>query len=156
MDWEDVGKLAGIMDDHGLVELEFEDEKLRIHLKKPGAIAATGVSYAPSMAPAVAAAPASAGASASAASAAPAPAVVSGKKITCPFVGTFYRSPSPDAAAYVEVGQMVRKGQTLCIIEAMKLMNEIEADVAGKVVSILVENAETVEFGQSLFVIEPS
>jgi len=71
--------------------------------------------------------------------------------VTSPFVGTFYRSPSPDAPSFVEVGSSIREGQTLCIIEAMKLMNEIEADAAGTIVEILAENGKPVEFGQKLF-----
>ena len=76
------------------------------------------------------------------------------KKVLSPFVGTFYRSPSPTSASYVEIGKHVSLGDTLCIIEAMKLMNEIEADFAGKVVRILVENGQAVEFGEPLFVID--
>lgn len=74
--------------------------------------------------------------------------------ITAPMVGTFYRAPAPDAPPYVEVGDLVEEGQALCIIEAMKLMNEIESEVRGRVVKILVENAEPVEYGQPLFVLE--
>ncbi len=81
-------------------------------------------------------------------------AVDPGNLITSPFVGTFYRAPAPDAAPFAEVGQRVEKGQTLCIVEAMKLMNEIEADVSGTVKSIFVENAQPVEFGQKLFSIQ--
>ncbi len=76
-------------------------------------------------------------------------------KVTSPIVGTFYRASSPDKPPYVEVGDTVKKGQILCIIEAMKLMNEIESETAGKVVQILVENGQPVEYGQPLFVIEP-
>jgi acetyl-CoA carboxylase biotin carboxyl carrier protein len=97
---------------------------------------------------------------ASAAAAAPAPAAAakaaSGQLVTSPFVGTFYRSPSPDQPAFVEVGTVVKKGQALCIIEAMKLMNEIESEVSGKVVEVLVPNGSPVEFGQALFRIEPA
>ncbi|HEY8417672.1 MAG TPA: acetyl-CoA carboxylase biotin carboxyl carrier protein, partial [Limnochordales bacterium] len=75
-------------------------------------------------------------------------------QITAPMVGTFYRAPAPDAEPYVKVGDVVEVGQTLCIIEAMKLMNEIESEVRGRVVEILVENAEPVEYGQPLFVLE--
>jgi acetyl-CoA carboxylase biotin carboxyl carrier protein len=75
--------------------------------------------------------------------------------ITSPFVGTFYRSPSPEAPAFVEVGTRVRKGQVLCIVEAMKLMNEIESDVDGTVVAVLAENGQPVEFGEPLFQIRP-
>jgi acetyl-CoA carboxylase biotin carboxyl carrier protein len=92
--------------------------------------------------------PAAAPASASPASEKP------GHVVASPFVGTFYRTPAPDQPAFVEVGSVVRKGQTLCIIEAMKLMNEIEADEPGKIAEILVENGQPVEFGQPLFRIE--
>ena len=79
-----------------------------------------------------------------------------GHVVTSPFVGTFYRSPSPEAEPYVRDGQRVERGQVLCIVEAMKLMNEIEADVNGTIVEILVENATAVQFGQPLFKIRPS
>lgn len=85
-------------------------------------------------------------------SAAAAPGVI----VTSPFVGTFYRAPAPEAPPFVELGQVVRKGQTLCIVEAMKLMNEIEAETGGKIVEIFVENGEPVEFGEPLFRIEPA
>lgn len=78
------------------------------------------------------------------------------KIVTSPMVGTFYRAPSPDAAPFVEVGTVIKKGQTLCIIEAMKLMNDVESDFGGKVVSILVENGQPVEYGEPLFHIEVS
>ncbi|MFQ5900175.1 MAG: acetyl-CoA carboxylase biotin carboxyl carrier protein [Thermodesulfobacteriota bacterium] len=77
------------------------------------------------------------------------------KTITSPMVGTFYRSPSPDAPPFVEEGSMVKKGQVLCVIEAMKLMNEVEAEFNGKLISILVENAHPVEYGEPLFLIDP-
>jgi len=76
--------------------------------------------------------------------------------VNSPIVGTFYRSPSPEASSYVEVGDVVKKGQVLCIIEAMKLMNEIEAEVSGKIVKIIPENAQPVEFAEPLFHIEPA
>jgi acetyl-CoA carboxylase biotin carboxyl carrier protein len=78
-----------------------------------------------------------------------------GNEIASPIVGTFYRAPAPDAAPYVEVGQIVEKGQVLCIVEAMKLMNEIEAEYRCKIVEICKENAQPVEFGEALFVVEP-
>ncbi len=77
------------------------------------------------------------------------------KEIKSPMVGTFYRSPSPDAPAFIEAGQVVEVGQVVCIVEAMKLMNEIKSEVRGKVVEVLVENAQPVEFGQVLFTVEP-
>ena len=76
--------------------------------------------------------------------------------VVAPMVGTFYLAPAPDAAPYVKIGDKVKEGQTVCIIEAMKLMNEIEADVAGEIVDILVENGEPVEYGQTLFLIDPA
>jgi acetyl-CoA carboxylase biotin carboxyl carrier protein len=92
-----------------------------------------------------------------AAPAAPAPAAEKpGHQVTSPFVGTFYRTPAPDQPPFVDVGSVVKKGQVLCIIEAMKLMNEIESEVSGRVAEILVENGRPVEFGQALFRIEPA
>jgi acetyl-CoA carboxylase biotin carboxyl carrier protein len=85
-----------------------------------------------------------------------APPVAKGHVITSPFVGTFYRSAAPDQPTFVEVGSLVKKGQVICIVEAMKLMNEIESEVAGKVVEVLAQNAQPVEFGQPLFRIEPA
>jgi acetyl-CoA carboxylase biotin carboxyl carrier protein len=76
--------------------------------------------------------------------------------ITSPIVGTFYRSPSPEAASFIEIGQKVKKGQVLCLIEAMKLMNEIECEVDGSVVKALVDNGQTVEYGEPLFLVEPA
>lgn len=83
------------------------------------------------------------------------PKIPDGHKVTSPFVGTFYRAPSPDAQTFVNVGSVVKKGQALCIVEAMKLMNQIEADIDGKVTAILVENGTPVEFGTPLFIIDP-
>jgi acetyl-CoA carboxylase biotin carboxyl carrier protein len=85
-----------------------------------------------------------------------APSEQKGHLVNSPFVGTFYRTPAPDQPSFVELGSLVKKGQTLCIIEAMKLMNEIEADEPGKITEILVENGQPVEFGQPLFRIEPA
>lgn len=104
-------------------------------------------------APAMAAAPAVAAATAAAAET-PAPPVDAGHKVASPMVGTFYRAPSPGASNFVEIGSTVKEGQTICIIEAMKLLNEIECDKSGVVKAILVENGQPVEFGQALFIIE--
>src|SRR5690554_1690218 len=112
----------------------------------------TGVmTYAPPPMAAPAAVPAAAPAETKAE---PVPEPPKGHQITAPMVGTFYAAPSPGAKPFVEIGQQVAVGDTLCIIEAMKMMNQIESDVAGKVVSILVENGDPVEYGQPLFVIE--
>jgi acetyl-CoA carboxylase biotin carboxyl carrier protein len=124
------------------------------------AAAATPVAQAAVPAPRPAAAPAAAAASAAPAAAAPA-AAPSGPPagshvVTSPIVGTFYRSPSPDAPPFVEVGSRVKKGQVLCIIEAMKLMNEIESDADGVVAEIYPKNAQPVEFGEPLFAIQPA
>jgi acetyl-CoA carboxylase biotin carboxyl carrier protein len=89
--------------------------------------------------------------------AAPAPQEeIGGQAVTSPIVGTFYRAPSPDSPPYVEVGQVVEKGQVLCIVEAMKLMNEIEAEYRCRIVKICKENAQPVEFGDTLFIVEPA
>lgn len=107
----------------------------------------------PAAEPAPIATPAAEAASTGPAAAAPATAL---QEITSPMVGTFYRAPAPDADPYVEVGSVVKEGQTLCILEAMKLMNELEAEVSGKIVEICVENAEPVEYGQVLFRVQTS
>jgi acetyl-CoA carboxylase biotin carboxyl carrier protein len=145
-----VRSLAGVLEEFGLSELRVSLGKKRIVLRKQQAGASPPqVVHMPAPAPAVHASPAPA------ASAAPAPAAVSNVHVvTSPFVGTFYRSPSPESAAFVEVGDRVKKGQTLCIVEAMKLMNEIESEVEGIVLACLVENAQPVEFGQALYRIQ--
>ncbi|WP_225410979.1 acetyl-CoA carboxylase biotin carboxyl carrier protein [Stigmatella hybrida] len=138
------------------------DERLYIrrgHGPAPTIVHAAPVS--PSVSPVPAAeypssAPARAQASAPAAAAPAAAAQKPGQLITSPFVGTFYRTPAPDQPSFVEVGTVVKKGQVLCIVEAMKLMNEIESETAGRVAEILVENGQPVEFGQALFRIEPA
>jgi len=159
-----------LMDQHGLAELEwnFGNEKIRLRTKDglhvPSAITpfvmgtptvAAGIPDSGSFAmtkSAPASAPAAAAPTASAPKTEAAPA--RGKQVTSPFVGTFYRSPSPDSDPYCREGQFVKKGDTLCIIEAMKLMNEIEAEFSGRVLSALVENGQPVEFGEPLFLIE--
>jgi acetyl-CoA carboxylase biotin carboxyl carrier protein len=141
--------------DFNEVEISQGDIRIRIERGK-GAVAAVPA-FAPVPAPAQTAPPAVVQAPVPAVAApAAAPATDEGnfQYVTSPFVGTFYRSPAPDAAAYVEVGTVVKEGQPLCIVEAMKLMNEIESDFAGRVVEIYVENAKPVEFGQKLFRIE--
>jgi len=151
MDLRKLKKLIDLVQESGIAELEITEgeEKVRIH--KGGVVTApVGM-----VAPAVAAAPAAAHAPAPAAQPAvapqAAPAAVEGHVVKAPMVGTFYRSPSPDAKAFVEVGQQIKEGDVICIIEAMKLMNEIDADAAGTVKAILVENGQPVEYGQPLF-----
>jgi acetyl-CoA carboxylase biotin carboxyl carrier protein len=127
----------------------------RGHAAPVGVIPATFPSAAPVVPVTVPAAPVAAAAP-SAAPATPKPEAKPGTVVTSPFVGTFYRAPSPDSPPFVDVGTVVKKGQVLCIVEAMKLMNEIEAEVAGKIAEIFVQNATPVEFGQALFRIEPA
>ena len=153
--------LAEIAETHGVGELIYETKALTLTIRRgPIAAAAAQVVAAPAPLPVAAAIPAAAPAQASAPNAtAAAPEAADDDHlhvVTSPFVGTFYRSPNPDSPAYVEPGQSVSKGQVLCIVEAMKLMNEIEADVAGTIETILVKNAESVEYGQPLFKINPS
>ncbi|QDE92357.1 acetyl-CoA carboxylase, biotin carboxyl carrier protein [Myxococcus xanthus] len=125
-----------------------------VHHAAPAPVAASvGVEYTAPSAPRVAAPPPAA-APAAPAPAAEKPAEKPGHQVTSPFVGTFYRTPAPDQPPFVDVGSIVKKGQVLCIIEAMKLMNEIESEVSGRVAEILVENGRPVEFGQALFRIE--
>jgi acetyl-CoA carboxylase biotin carboxyl carrier protein len=139
-------RLGVLLGELGLSEIEASVGQIRVRLQRGGGQAAA-VSSAPAPAPSVEHA------------AAPAPAVAdsaSGVSIEAPMVGTFYRASSPTAEPYVSVGDLVKEGQILCIIEAMKLMNEIESKVAGRIVKVLVENAHPVEFGQPLFLIDPA
>jgi acetyl-CoA carboxylase biotin carboxyl carrier protein len=159
IDLEFLESLIRAIDESSLDSIEIERGGTRLRLAKTPDTFAAPASAAPVASAPVAAAPAPAAAPAapapSASSPEPAPAVASGTEITSPMVGTFYRAPTPDAPAYVEVGKKVSKGDTLCIIEAMKLMNELEAEISGTVTAILADNGEPVEFGQVLFRIEP-
>ena len=135
--------LLRTLDTGGASEFEYEDDKIRLKIAFPrGAVAPVGVARAGTASVAVV--------EAKPAVEAPADDLVA---ITSPFVGTFYRAASPETANFAEVGSIVKKGQTLCIVEAMKLMNEIEAELAGTIVEILVENGKSVEYGQKLFMI---
>ncbi len=143
--------LIALMNEHQLVEMELEREGTKIRLRKGGGgeegmvierfpsarASAAGAPTGPVPVPDI-------------------PARPSGTEIKSPMVGTFYRAPAPEAPPFVEVGQEISVGQVLCILEAMKLMNEIKSEVKGRVVQILVENAQPVEFGQVLFLVEPS
>jgi len=146
---KEIKDMIDLMNDNGLSEIEVEKDGLKIKLRKGfGGRIENSVEYMPH--PAQAAAP-----HAKAQAAAPEKPKVNTIEIKAPMVGTFYRSPSPDAASYVNIGDKIEPGQVLCIIEAMKLMNEIKSEVKGKIVDIQVENAEPIEFGQVLFVVEP-
>jgi acetyl-CoA carboxylase biotin carboxyl carrier protein len=142
MDLRKLKTLIDLVSESNISELEITeaDGKVRIVKAEPPAAMA-----APPAQPIAALAPAPA------AAAAP---VEPGHTVKSPMVGTFYRSPSPDAKAFVEVGQTIKEGEPICIIEAMKIMNEIEADKSGTVTRVLCENGQAVEFGQPLFVIE--
>jgi acetyl-CoA carboxylase biotin carboxyl carrier protein len=148
MDLRKLKKLIDLVQESGIAELEITEGEEKVKIVKGGGVVALSQ---PSPAPAPAAAPAPA--PAAPAPAAPAEAGQEGHVVKAPMVGTFYRSPSPDAKAFVEVGQAIKEGQTICIIEAMKLMNEIEADASGVVKAILVENGQPVEYGQPLFIL---
>jgi len=155
MDIRKVKKLIELLDESGIAEIEITEgeESVRISRYPSGAMV-TQVPAPYAAAPAAPQAPAAAAAPAQAAESAPAAAEEDGFLITAPMVGTFYASSSPGAAPYVQVGDRVSEGDTLCIIEAMKMMNQIEADVSGVVKSIRIQNGEPVEFGQVLFVID--
>lgn len=152
MDIRKIKKLIELVEESGIAELEISEgeESVRISRAVSGQVAPM-VNFAVPQAPAPQAAAPVATAAAPAASAAE---VISGYTLRSPMVGTFYRSSSPDAKAFVEVGQTVKVGDPLCIVEAMKMMNQIQSDKAGVVKSILVENGDTVEFDQPLFIIE--
>jgi len=154
MDIRKVKKLIELLDETGVAEIEIKEgeESVRISRHPSGGAFAMmpqhmmyGPPPAPATAPAVPVAPA----------AAPAPAAASADQtVTAPMVGTFYSAPAPGAKPFVDIGSEVKPGDVLCIIEAMKMMNQIESDKAGRIVSVLAKNGDPVEFGQPLFVIE--
>ena len=152
MDIRKVKKLIELLEESGIDELEIREgeESVRIsrHSKAPAQ-----PYYAPAPAAAPVAAPAPAAAPAAAAAEAPSAPKLNGHVVKSPMVGTFYRTPAPTSPAFVEVGQTVKKGDTICIVEAMKMMNHIQAEASGVIESILVENGQPVEFDQPLFTI---
>jgi len=150
MDIRKIKKLIELLDESGVAEIEIKEGEESVRISRQQAV----VAQAPQqfMAPP---APIAAPVAAAVAEEAPAAeAEISGHKITSPMVGTFYRSASPGAPVFTEVGQSVSEGDTLCILEAMKILNQIEADKSGTVKAIMVENGQPVEFGQPLFIIE--
>ena len=155
MDIRKIKKLIELVEESGITELEVQEEEGTVRISRAApAVAPAAVQYA--AAPVVAPTPAAAPAQAPAATT-PAPAAsdeLSGHLVRSPMVGTFYRSPSPEAKAFVEVGQSVKVGDALCIVEAMKMMNRIEADKAGVVKAILINDGDAVEFDEPLLVIE--
>jgi acetyl-CoA carboxylase biotin carboxyl carrier protein len=153
MDLRKLKKLIDLVQDSGIAELEITEgeEKVRITRAVAGQTIYAGTPMMqPGMMPAYMQAPAAAPAAVAEAAE---PAAPEGHMVKSPMVGTFYRTPSPNAKAFVEVGQAVKTGDTLCIIEAMKLMNEIEADESGVIKAILIENGQPVEYGEPLFII---
>lgn len=157
MDLRKLKTLIDLVSESNISELEITeaDGKVRIVKADPAATAIAQPVYAPAPAAPVVLAAAPAAASAPAAPAAPAAAQVeTGHIVKSPMVGTFYRASSPNAKPFADVGQAVKEGEAICIIEAMKIMNEIEADKSGTITKVLVENGQAVEFGQPLFVIE--
>ena len=152
MDIRKVKKLIELLEESGVAEIEIHEGEESVRISRQ---MTAPQMYAAAQMAMPAAAPMAAPAATAHAEAAPAqPAVPAGHTVNSPMVGTFYRAPSPGASAFVEVGSRVNVGETLCIIEAMKMLNQIEADKAGVVKAILVDNAEPVEYGQALFVIE--
>lgn len=152
MDLRKLKKLIDLVEESGIAEIEVTEGEEKVRITRTIAAAAAPVYAAPVPAAAPAVTPAAAPVAASAPAAAPAARDLSDAQKS-PMVGTFYHAPGPNAAAFVEVGQQVKAGDTLCIIEAMKLMNEIEAEKSGTVKEILVENGTPVEFGEPLFII---
>jgi acetyl-CoA carboxylase biotin carboxyl carrier protein len=140
---DEIKELIALLESSSLAVLEVKEGDSKVHLEKPGNITVNNTGVAPVAAPAaVPAAPAAA------------PAAETGKTINAPIVGVFYAAPSPDAEPYVSVGKRVKKGDVVCIIEAMKCMNEIQAEEDGEITAVLANNGELVEYGQPLFTIK--
>ena len=155
MDLRKLKTLIDLVSESNVSELEITEAEGKVRIVKGGGAIVQQVMAAPMMAqPMAAAAPAVAAAAAPAADAAAPAAAPAGHSVKSPMVGTFYRAASPGAKAFVEIGAQVKEGDTLCIIEAMKILNEIEADKSGTVTRVLAENGQAVEYGQPLFVIE--
>ena len=152
MDIRKIKKLIELVEESGIAELEISEGEESVRISRYGAPAPVApIQYAPAP---VAAPVASVVAPAAAIEAESAPVAPVGHQVLSPMVGTFYRSPSPESKSFMEVGQSVSAGETICIIEAMKMMNQIEADKSGVITAILVEDGQTVEFDQPLVVIE--
>ena len=159
MDIRKVKKLIELLDETGVAEIEIKEgeESVRISRHPSGgtfAMMPQHMMYGPPPAPAAAPATAAVTPAAAAAAVAAAAAATADQTVTAPMVGTFYSAPAPGAKSFVDIGSEVKPGDVLCIIEAMKMMNQIESDKAGRIVSVLAKNGDPVEFGQPLFVIE--
>eukprot|EP00879_Flechtneria_rotunda_P001799 GHRR01001963.1.p1 GENE.GHRR01001963.1~~GHRR01001963.1.p1 ORF type:complete len:224 (+),score=77.98 GHRR01001963.1:132-803(+) len=162
LDFEELSDIVRMVNETDIVELELKSKRFSLSLKKQAALQAADpvVQFVQAAAAAPAATPASAAPATAAPAAAPAPkpaapAVVEGIEVASPMSGTMYRAPAPGEPPFVKEGDRVKKGQTVCIIEAMKLMNEIEAEVGGEVVKVCVENGQSVAPGQPLMIIKP-
>ena len=153
MNLKEIKEIIALMNENNLNEIEIERDGLKLKLKKSAGgegLVVSPTHYAVESLPAPKAAPVAIPTASGAADASK-----NTKDIKSPMVGTFYRAPSPEAEPFVEVGQTVEVGQVVCIVEAMKLMNEIKSEVRGKVTEVSVQNAEPVEFGQTLFIVDP-
>lgn len=167
LSFNELRDLVAALSQSDIAELTLKSSAFELTLRKPEALLASASAGVVTVSGEMATAPVAVTPSSSSVSA-PAPTAPAGEpaappavasdlvEITSPMVGTFYRAPAPDEPAFVSVGERIRQGQTVCIIEAMKLMNELEAEVAGEVVQILVENADPVEFGQVLMLVRPA
>jgi acetyl-CoA carboxylase biotin carboxyl carrier protein len=161
LDLEQLKKIIALVRDHELSEFEIEHEGLRLRIRKDAVPGTAGAQHHVTHAPPAAAggvnvssiSPAGAGPQAGAPAAPPTDSEIELAVLKSPIVGTFYRSPEPTAPAFVEIGSTVKKGQVLCIVEAMKLMNEIDSEYDGEIVSIYVENGQPVQYGERLFAI---
>jgi acetyl-CoA carboxylase biotin carboxyl carrier protein len=157
MDLNYIKKLVKLVAESGVDEIEVEEEGTRIRVAKRTFVAPAGPPPSASLDIPVAVSPQSQGGPpAGAPVQPPVPATKKYHEIKSPIVGTFYRAPAPDAAPFVQIGTEVEPGAVLCIVEAMKLMNEIESDVSGKIVKIMAENGQPVEYDQTLFLVEPA
>ena len=155
MNLKEIKELIEMLKGTDISELEIERSGVKVRLRKGGDVTFHPVMPRMEYPPAAIVAPAVNEAPPAPLEKSAEPAKTNQIKVTAPIVGTFYRASSPDKSPYVEVGDIVKKGQILCIIEAMKLMNEIESETSGKIVQILMENGQPVEYGQPLFAIEP-
>ena len=161
MDLRKLKKLIDLVQESGIAELEITEDEEKVRIASGGAVSVTPLQSAAAPAPATAGAPAGAAALATPAVAAPAgaatepPPGAEGHVVKSPMVGTFYRSPAPDAKPFIEVGGVVKEGETICVIEAMKLMNEIEAETGGTIVKVHAENGQPVQYGEPLFTLRP-
>lgn len=158
LNMNELRELAGLINEHGFTDFEFENENIRVRLRKE--LAPQIIQAAAPMQMAAGSAPTQSNQthSADTVTANPSPSTIDEdanfKKITSPIVGTFYRAPSPEAAPFVNIGSQVATETTVCIVEAMKLMNEIPAEISGEIVKIYVENGQPVEYGQALFAVK--